>query len=204
MQPDAQTAAVLDALLPEIPFEGWTQAALRNALRTLGRPPEDAALLFPGGAGEMIEACFALANSRMAEVAAATPQPERLSARVRAAAALWFAQNHTHKEALRRALAWLSFPTHASIAARIMAACVDAIWRAAGDTSADFAWYTKRATLAGIFGSTMLYWLQNTSPDDADTLAFLDRRLANAASLTKTRKRLEAKFSLLGRRGAEQ
>jgi ubiquinone biosynthesis protein COQ9 len=201
MQPDAQTAAVLDALLPEIPFEGWTQTALRNALQTLGRPAEDAALLFPGGPGEMIEAFFALANTRMAETTAATPQPERLSTRVRAATALWFAQNHTHKESLRRALSWLSFPTHAPRAARIMASCVDSIWRAAGDTSADFAWYTKRATLAGVFGTTMLYWLHNTSPNDTETLTFLDRRLANAATITKTRKKLETKLSSLGRWG---
>jgi ubiquinone biosynthesis protein COQ9 len=68
---------------------------------------------------------------------------------------------------------------------------VDATWHAAGDRSADFSWYTKRAILAAVYTSTLLYWLRDYSEDDADTLAFLDRRLAGIGQLGKARGRIE-------------
>ena len=43
------------------------------------------------------------------------------------------------------------------------------IWYAADDTATDFSFYTKRATLAGIFGAALLYWLDDHSVDFAET-----------------------------------
>ena len=97
---------------------------------------------------------------------------------MRAVIALRLEQNRPYKEAIRRALAVLALPQNARAAATCTARTVDAIWHAAGDRSADFSWYTKRAILAVIYSATLLYWLRDTSEDDAATLAFLDRRLA--------------------------
>jgi ubiquinone biosynthesis protein COQ9 len=66
---------------------------------------------------------------------------------------------------------------------------VDTIWHAAGDRSADFAWYTKRAILAGVYSATLLYWMRD-SASEAETLDFLDRRLADVLKITKWRARL--------------
>jgi ubiquinone biosynthesis protein COQ9 len=73
-----------------------------------------------------------------------------------------------------------------------VARTTDAIWHAAGDRSADFSWYTKRAILAGVYGATLLRWLNDGSEDDADTLAFLDRRLAGVARIGRLRARCAA------------
>jgi ubiquinone biosynthesis protein COQ9 len=69
---------------------------------------------------------------------------------------------------------------------------VDAVWHAAGDRSADFSWYTKRAILAAVYGATLLYWLRDSSDDDAATLGFLDRRLAGVGRIGSARRRVEA------------
>jgi len=192
---DDEMAAVIDALLAQVPFDGWTETSLRQALKSLGQAPEDAKLIFPGGAGEMIEAFCALADARMEQAAiAADLAAYRLPARVRAVLSLRFEQNRPHKEAIRRALAVLSLPQNARHAARTVAATVDAIWHAAGDTSADFSWYTKRGILAAVYSATLLYWLRDNSEDDEATLLFLDRRLENAAWIGKTRKRIEARL----------
>lgn len=186
-------AAVIRALLDQVPFDGWTVTALRRALASLGRDPAEAALLFPGGAVSMIEAWAALADREMAEAAlAADLAAYRVPARIRAIVAIRLEQNRPHREAVRRALAILALPRNAPLAARITARTVDEIWHAAGDASADFAWYTKRAILAGVWTSTLLYWLRDTSEDDADTIAFLDRRLVDVARIGKARKRIEA------------
>ena len=79
---------------------------------------------------------------------------------------------------------------------RLAAACtartVDAIWQAAGDRSADLSWYTKRAILAAVYGATLLYWLRDSSDDDAATFRFLDRRLAGVGRIGSARRRVEA------------
>jgi ubiquinone biosynthesis protein COQ9 len=194
MQVDDETSLVIDALLPQVPFDGWTSKSLRQALQSIGQPPEDAPLIFPGGAGEMIETFCALADQRMADAAvAADLAAYRVPGRVRAILAIRFEQNRVNREAIRRALAWLTLPNHAAVAARITAGTVDAIWHAAGDTSADFSWYTKRGILAAVYSATLLYWLNDTSEENENTLRFLDRRLENVAQIGRLRKKIEEK-----------
>lgn len=182
--------AALDALLPRVPDQGWTVEALRAGLRGSGADPRDAELLFPGGAADMVEAFCDLADRRMEQAAEAEGVAAlRLSQRVRALVALRLRQAAPHREAIRRALALLALPRHAGLAARITARTVDAIWHAAGDRSADFSWYSKRAILAGVYSATLLFWLRDDSEDGAATLAFLDRRLAGVARIGKLRAR---------------
>jgi ubiquinone biosynthesis protein COQ9 len=194
--PDAEQAAVMPALLQQVPAHGWTMAALREALIALGRPAAEAALIFPNGTGEMIEAFCALADKEMEDPASAAALAElRVPARVRAIIALRLSRNRPHKHAIRRALRWLALPGNGALAARITAQTVDAVWHAAGDTAADFSWYSKRGILAGVYGATLLFWLRDASEDDAATLAFLDRRLADVARIGKLRKKLQTKMA---------
>lgn len=189
---DPERAAIIDALLPQIPFDGWTYKALRQALVSLGQHPDDAKLLFPNGPGEMIEAFCTLADERMEEAAqAADLAAYRVPARVKAIIALRLEQNRGNKEAIRRALSLMALPRHARIAARTVAHTVDAIWHAAGDTSSDFSWYTKRGILAAVYSATLLFWLTDTSFEDEATLAFLDRRLGDVKNIGSARQRVE-------------
>ena len=59
------------------------------------------------------------------------------------------------------------------------------MWYAAGDTSTDFNFYTKRATLAGVYSSTLLYWLNDRSPGGEATWGFLDRRIDDVMKIEK-------------------
>jgi ubiquinone biosynthesis protein COQ9 len=180
-----QDDAIL-AMLPAVPDLGWSAGALRQMAGS------DADLLFPGGAAEMVEAYVDLANRRMVEAAAPVLATQRLSRRVRTLIATRLAQAEPEKEAVRRAMAVLALPANVPVSLRTTAQTVNTIWRAAGDTSADFSWYTKRAILAGVYGSTLLFWL-SPGADEAGTLAFLDRRLENVASIGRLRARLAAK-----------
>jgi ubiquinone biosynthesis protein COQ9 len=172
--------AALLAALPDIAFDGWGLEALRRA----GVPDPD--LLFPGGAAEMVEAWCDLTDRRMAELA----RPEGgLTSRVRGLVAWRLADAEPHKEAVRRAITMMAMPFHARMAARCTARSVDAIWHAAGDRSADASWYSKRALLAAIFSATLLFWLRDASDGAAETLAFLDRRLADIGRIARLRGR---------------
>ena len=192
MSEDTLRAAIIDALLPQVLFDGWTRKSLRQALASIGEHPDDAALYFPDGPGEMIEGFCAQADARMeAEAAASSLAAFRIPGRIRSIIAIRLEQNRGNKEAIRRALSWLAIPSNAPRAVRITAATVDAIWHAAGDKASDFSWYTKRGILAGVYSATLLFWLRDNSDDDEATLAFLDRRLANVAQIGGVRKKIE-------------
>lgn len=189
--------AALVALMAAEPFPGWNLAGLRQAAG------DHADLLFLGGAVEMIEAASDLADRRM-EAAAAELAMEgwRTPERVRAAIALRLKQNRPFKIAIGRALAVLALRGGGLLACRATARTVDAIWRAAGDRSSDFAWYTKRATLAPIYVAALLFWIGDKSGEDTAALEFLDQRLARAAGIGVLRRRLMPKGAwCLGRPG---
>ncbi|MSO91453.1 MAG: COQ9 family protein [Acetobacteraceae bacterium] len=189
----AERDGAIDAILVHVPFDGWTSRALLLALAETGLHQDDAALLFPGGAGDLVEAFCDLADRRMvAEAAALDPAPARLPDRVRLIIALRLSRHRPHKEAVRRAVSVLALPQNARIAAVCGARTIEAIWQAAGDKSADFSWYTKRASLAAIYGATLLFWLRDAGPDDGATLAFLDRRLADLGRIGGLRRRAAA------------
>jgi ubiquinone biosynthesis protein COQ9 len=199
-------AAIL-AMLPHVPFDGWSRRALAMGLAAIGAPADEADLLFPGGSAAMVEAFCDLADRRMTEAVATLDLADKsLTKRVRAVIALRLAQNRAHREAVRRAVAVLALPMHARQAAACTARTVDAIWYAAGDRSADFSWYTKRAILAAVYGATLLFWLRDASREsevdqsgaeetgevDSATLAFLDRRLAGIGRFGKLSGRVSA------------
>ena len=190
-------AAIL-GMLPHVAFDGWSKRALRAGVLDAGMPSGEAEKLFPLGTVDMIETFCDLADRRMEEAAADLPQT-KLTARVRAIIALRLQQNRPYKEAIRRGLAVLSLPQNAMAAAGCTARTVDAIWHSAGDRSTDFSWYTKRAILAAVYSATVLYWLRDTSEDNAETLAFLDRRLAGVGRIGRMRGRVDALLARIPR-----
>lgn len=197
--------AAIDALLPNVAFDGWTRRALRDSLRMAGLDPNDADLLFPGGAADMIEAAIDLADRRMeAQAANLDIAAMRVSERVRAVIALRLTQSRHHRDAIRRSLTVLALPSNSRAAVATLARTVDSIWHAAGDRSVDFSWYTKRAILASVYSATLLYWLRDYSEDDEATLAFLDRRLAGVARFGRLSRRANGKIHRLMPAGLRQ
>ncbi len=190
----AERDAAVEAMLAHVPFDGWTRKALRAGLADAGMPADEAELLFPGGAADMIAVFCDLIDRRM-EAAAANLTETRTTARVRAIVAARLDLTRPHKEAVRRALSYLALPGHTGTAAAIMGRTVDAIWHAAGDRSADFSWYTKRAILTAVYGAVLLFWLRDGSEDGAETRAFLDRRLRDAGRIGQTRARIAGFFA---------
>jgi ubiquinone biosynthesis protein COQ9 len=183
---------LIEAMLPDVAFDGWSQAALRVAAKAVGMTVQEAQALFPRGAPDLVAGFSRWTDRRMLDwFETAPPEADSTSARIKRAVLLRFEVVAPWREGVRRALSVLAMPPHAALGLRLVYETVDGIWYAAGDTATDFSFYTKRATLAGIYGATLLYWLDDRSDGFADTQAFLDRRLADVAHLTKARARLD-------------
>jgi len=189
---ESERAALIEAMLPNVPFDGWSRAALRAAARRIGLSADEALALFPGGAAELV-ACFSRwADLRMLDrFESMALEPLRISDRIALAITTRLEILAPWREAVRRALSVLALPRHAPLGLRLLYETVDGIWYAAGDRATDFSFYTKRGTLAAIYAATLLYWVADTSPEFSDTRAFLDRRLSDVASIGKARRRFE-------------
>ncbi len=183
--PDADLRDRLaDAVAREAAFSGWTSLAMRNAGETVGAAA-DARRLFPGGPVDVLAYLSRRADARTVEALEKEGGELRTRDRIALGVKLRIQSTVGGKESVRRGLALLALPFNGPLALQLLYRTVDAIWYAAGDTSTDFNFYSKRALLAGVFSSTLLYWLNDRSADDEATWAFLDRRLDNVMSFEK-------------------
>jgi ubiquinone biosynthesis protein COQ9 len=195
---EAERERLIEAMLPEVPFDGWSRRALRAAARRAGIPFEEATALFPRGAPDMVAAMSHWADRQMLrrlETALLQPpgaEPLGLSRRVALAVHLRFEVVLPWREALRRGLSVLAPPHNLPLGLRLLYDSVDAIWEGVGDHPTDFSYYTKRASLAAILAAATLYWLDDRSPNFEDTDAFVERRLADLHRLTGIRRRFGA------------
>ena len=184
--------ALIEAALAHVPFDGWSSAALNAGARDLNLADGAVAELFPGGVSQAIRHFSRWADRRMlAAMEAADIVDLRIHERVGLAVEARLAALSPHREAVRRGLSWLAMPQNTLLGVRLLYRTVDDIWYAAGDRSADFSFYTKRGLLAGVVGSTTLFWLEDGSEDGVATSAFLQRRLSDVMKLHKARSRAD-------------
>ncbi|WP_050927864.1 COQ9 family protein [Aestuariivita boseongensis] len=180
-------AQLLDAALMHVPFDGWSDAAFRAAVSDIGADMTAARAACPRGAFDLAVAYHKRGDAMMLE-RLETEDLSTLRFRDKIAAAVRFRLEAVDdKEAVRRGTTLFSLPHNAAEGARLVWGTCDAIWTALGDTSEDFNWYTKRATLSGVYTSTVLFWLGDDSLDHHATWDFLDRRIDDVMQIEKAK-----------------
>lgn len=176
-------AQLLDAAADHVPFDGWSDSTFQAAIKDTGIEPAMAAAVCPRGAVDLAVAYHHRGDAQMlARLKAADLSEMRFRDRI-AAAVQYRLEAVEDKEAVRRGTTLFALPTYAADGAKLIWGTVDAIWTALGDTSEDVNWYTKRATLSGVYTATVLFWLGDESEGHADTWAFLDRRIENVMQI---------------------
>ena len=176
---------ILLAALPNVVFDGWNLKTLRTAATDAGHGPEMAVHAFPNGVPDALDHLSDWADRQMLARGAAADLPAmRVHERIRFLVRARLEVLEPHREAVSKGLGLVA--TNAQLAARGVYRTVNRMWYAAGDTSTDFNWYTKRGLLAGVITSTTLYWLNDRSDGREQTWGFLDRRLADVANFGKT------------------
>ncbi|GLS85802.1 hypothetical protein GCM10010873_07760 [Cypionkella aquatica] len=186
---DTMTAAktlILKASLPHAAFDGWSQTTLQAAVADSGAAPALAQALFPRG-GIDLAVAYHQAGDRAMQDALASTDLTALRYTNRVALAIKLRLADADKELVRRGSTLFSLPQNAPEGAKLIWSTADAIWTSLGDTSTDLNWYSKRATLSAVYSATVLFWLGDQSDDNAETWAFLDRRLANIMQFEKTK-----------------
>lgn len=188
--PDSARQAVLSAALPHVPFDGWSETTLRAAIADSGIPEGLARALFPRGGIDLAVAFHRDGDTRMREALAMTDLSQ-MRFRDRIAHAVRVRLDLVEdRELVRRGTTLFALPQHAPEGAKLVWGTADAIWTALGDTTRDLKWYSKRATLSAVYGSTVLYWLGDDSPGHQDTWDFLDRRISDVMQIETLKAKL--------------
>ena len=182
----AAKEAVVAASLHDAAFDGFTDALLAKAAATAGIEKAELDRLFPEGARSLIEAYSLSVDAEMEKLLAEMALAKmKIRERIAAAVLARLSILGPHKEAARRAAATLTLPMHAALGAKLMYHTVDAMWRAVGDTSTDFNFYSKRGILAGVYGATLVRWFNDASENEQVTQDFLAARIGNVMQFEK-------------------
>ncbi len=190
--PNAENAreTVLLAALPHVPFDGWSETTLRAAIADSGVAEGLARACFPAAASTFAVAFPQGRRRAMREalamdrpVADALPRPR--------------GPCHPHPSGTGGGPRTRPPGHHALCPAparrrrgKADLGTADAIWTALGDTTRDLNWYSKRATLSAVYGSTVLYWLGDDTPGHQATWDFLDRRISDVMQIETLKAKL--------------
>ena len=167
-------------------FDGWTQKAVDSAAAQVGLDPAQARLAFPKQQAAMVDAYIQGIDAALE----AHFTPDRIKAmkvRERIRSLIWYRLElmAPAREAVRTGLSILAMPQNVPLALAAGWRSADLMWRLAGDTATDYNHYSKRLILSGVYGATLLVWLDDQSEGWMETGAFLDRRLADVMRFEK-------------------
>ncbi len=185
---------IVAAAVKHAAFDGFTGKVLEQAGRDAGADPETLAELFPDGPLSLIEAYSVFVDREM-EGRLAEKDISGMKIRERIAQGVLTRLDilRPNKEAVRRAAAMLTLPPNMPLATKLLYRTVDSMWRAAGDTSTDFNFYTKRGILGGVYSSTLLRWFTDQSADEKSTRDFLAARIENVMQFEKFKAQVREK-----------
>lgn len=196
MHIDETRDRLLDAVLPHVAFDGWSNETLKRAITEVDIDPGLAHLAFPRGGVDMALAFHYRADRQLVDelagpVAAANLASLRIRERVTYAVRRRIELVADEREAVRRGATLLALPIYATEGVKAIWHTADVIWDACGDSATDYNWYTKRAILSSVYSATVLYWLGDQSQDSARTWEFLDRRIGDVMAFEKTKATLQ-------------
>ncbi|PTV96289.1 ubiquinone biosynthesis protein COQ9 [Rhodobacter aestuarii] len=179
-------ADLLDAIEPHVPFDGWSEPAFQSAISDLGVDPALARLACPRGAVDLAAEYHRAADRALAK-ALAEANFEGMRFRDKVATAVRMRFDLVDRDLVSRGASVFALPQNGVMGAKLVWETADLIWRALGDTSEDYNWYSKRLTLSGVISSTTLFWIGDDSEGHAESWAFLDHRIENVLALDKVK-----------------
>lgn len=193
---------LLEAALPHVVFDGWSDATFDAACKDAGIDMQSALHACPKRAFDLAVAYHVKGDAIMQDMLQNTDlDVMRIRERVTFAVRTRM-EAVSDKDILRKGIALFSLPHTAGEGTRLVWNTCDKIWTALGDPSTDGNWYSKRAILSGVYSSVVIYWLGDTSEGSEDTWAFLDRRIDDVMRIEKAKAGLRGnpltKFAMNG------
>lgn len=190
---------ILTSALEFVPNHGWSMEAIAEGAKTLGLSSA-AAGMFSNGAGDLVLHFLSQCNSKLSEhleeqhklVQLGQVEKKKTDEFLRDAVEVRLKMLIPYIEKWPQAMGILLLPQNIPESLKHLTNMVDDIWYYAGDKSTDINWYTRRAMLAGIYNTTELVMVQDSSPDFQDTWTFLQNRVQEAMNVAHAAKQAQS------------
>ena len=190
---------LVKAMLSHVPFDGWTWSAMEQGAMDINFKKNKTEIerleiykfFFNNGTIDFITLFAEIIDNKVQEnYNSLASKPQRIPEKIKKLILMRLYFCLPHREAIRSSLALTALPNNSKQSIKTLYITCNNIWRLAGDTSTDFSFYTKRLSLASIYASTLLFWLNDTSSEQEETEYFLNRRLADISMISKLKKPL--------------
>ncbi|XP_060892318.1 ubiquinone biosynthesis protein COQ9, mitochondrial [Labrus mixtus] len=190
---------ILNAALEFVPLHGWSMEAIAAGAETLDLSSASTGMFY-NGAGDLVLHFVSHCNSQLTEILAeqhkqvqlGQAEQKRTADFLRDAVETRLRMHIPYIESWPQAMSILLLPHNIPNSLKHLSTLVDDIWFYAGDRSTDMNWYTKRAALTGIYNTTELVMVQDSSPDFQDTWNFLDNRIQDVVNMAGTAKQVQS------------
>ncbi len=174
--------SILQQAIKIVPFEGWSKEMLRQASVKAGCDENMAELIFMNGAIGLLDYYLKTLDEQMIVKIRELPL-DKMKVREKIKQAVVIRLGLMKKPVASKTVSFLALPFNIPSAMSFTWRTVDKMWYEAGDTATDFNHYTKRTLLAGVYSSTLMYWLNDDSKNHQNTWEFLDRRIEDVLKI---------------------
>ena len=188
---------LIKAMLTHIPFDGWTWEAMEQGAADINFEKKKTSSLrikifkdlFKNGPIDFIDVFSEIIDLEVKENYNLIEfKPERVPEKIKKIIMIRLNLCQRYKEAVRSSISLTAIPVNARASVQILYRTCNSIWRVAGDKSTDFSFYTRRISLAAVYTSTLLFWLNDNSNNNIETEFFLDRRLKDIGKISSLKK----------------
>ena len=190
---------LIKAMLTHVPFDGWTWEAMEQGAIDIGYENKKTSSerikifkdLFKNGSIDFIDIFSQIIDLEVKEnYNSIESKPERVPEKIKKIIMIRLNLCQKYKEAVRSSISLSAIPVNTKISLNILYRTCNSIWRIAGDQSTDFSFYTRRISLAAVYTSTLLFWLNDKSNNNIETEFFLDRRLKDISKISSLKRPL--------------
>ena len=188
---------LIRGMLTHVPFDGWTWEAMEQGAVDINfektKTPSFRIKifkdLFKNGPIDFIDVFSEIIDLEVKENYNLIEfKPERVPEKIKKIIMLRLNLCQKYKESVRSSVSITAMPVNARASLKILYRTCNSIWRIAGDKSTDFSFYTRRISLAAVYTSTLLFWLNDNSINNVETEFFLERRLKDISKISSLKK----------------
>ena len=190
---------LIKAMLTHVPFDGWTWEAMEQGAIDIGYQKKKTSSerikifkdLFKNGSIDFIDIFSEMIDLEVKEnYNSIEPKPERVPEKIKKIIMIRLNLCQKYKEAVRSSISLSAIPVNTKISLNILYRTCNSMWRIVGDKSTDFSFYTRRISLAAVYTTTLLFWLNDKSINNIETEFFLDRRLKDISKISSLKRPL--------------
>ncbi|XP_028665731.1 ubiquinone biosynthesis protein COQ9, mitochondrial [Erpetoichthys calabaricus] len=190
---------ILTAALEFVPKYGWSVDAIAEGAKTLNLSGA-AAGMFNNGTGDLILHFVMQCNSNLSDILSEKHkqiqlgqiEPLKTDKFLKEAVETRLRMLIPYIDSWPQAMSILLLPHNVPESLKHLSTLIDDIWYYAGDRSTDLNWYTRRAALTGIYNTTELVMVQDSSPDFEETWKFLENRVNDVMNMAHTAKKVQS------------